>query len=65
MPAVDEYLFYRCIDVSGIKELARRWAPAVYEEAERRKGTKPHRAKEDVMNSIAELKFYRENFFNI
>ncbi|MDO8408163.1 MAG: oligoribonuclease [bacterium] len=63
MSSIDQYLFYRCIDVSSVKELARRWAPEVYAEAERRKGTKPHRAKDDVLNSIAELKFYREHFF--
>jgi oligoribonuclease len=63
MRPVNDYLFYRCIDVSSIKELARRWAPEVYAEAERRKGVKPHRAKGDILNSIAELKFYRENLF--
>ncbi len=63
MRSVSDYLFYRCIDVSGIKELARRWAPDVYEEAERRKGEKPHRAKADILKSIEELRFYRENFF--
>ena len=65
MPLIDDYLFYRNIDVSSIKELARRWAPAIYEEAEKRKGAKPHRAKDDVINSINELKFYRDNFFKI
>lgn len=65
MRSVDEYLFYRCIDVSSVKELARRWAPDLYREAERRKGVKPHRARGDVLNSIAELKFYRENLFRL
>jgi oligoribonuclease len=65
MPTIDQYLFYRCIDVSSIKELARRWAPEVYEEAKNRKGVKPHRAKDDIYNSIAELAFYREHFFKI
>ena len=59
MPAVDDYLFYRCIDVSTIKELMRRWRPAVYEEAAKRKGESAHRAKDDIMGSIAELRFYR------
>ncbi len=63
MPTLDEYLFYRCIDVSSIKELARRWAPEIYEEAEHRKGVKPHRARADIYNSISELKFYRDTFF--
>lgn len=65
MPLIDDYLFYRCIDVSSIKELARRWSPEVYAEAERRKGVKPHRAKDDIYNSINELKFYREQFFKL
>jgi oligoribonuclease len=63
MPTIDDYLFYRCVDVSSVKELARRWAPDVYEEAAKRKGTKPHRALGDIYNSIEELKFYRERFF--
>ena len=65
MRSVSDYLFYRCIDVSSIKELARRWTPEIYEEAERRKGIKPHRAKADIINSIEELKYYRGNFFKI
>lgn len=65
MRPISDYLFYRCIDVSSIKELARRWDPAIYEEAERRKGIKPHRAKADIINSIEELKYYRDNFFKI
>lgn len=59
MPSLEEYLFYRCIDVSTVKELARRWAPPLYQEAERRKGASAHRAKDDIMASIAELSFYR------
>ena len=63
MPALDEYLFYRCIDVSTIKELARRWAPGVYEEARARKGKSAHRAMDDIKASISELAFYRGAFF--
>lgn len=63
MPAFEQYLFYRCIDVSSIKELARRWNHPLYDEAERRKGEKPHRAKADILNSIEELRFYRDTFF--
>lgn len=62
MPDIDKYLFYRCIDVSALKELARRWAPEVYEEAKSRKAMKTHRAKDDILASIDELKFYRERF---
>jgi len=63
MRSIDEYLHYRCVDVSTVKELARRWAPAVYEEAVRRKGESAHRAKDDIMASIAELAFYRDALF--
>lgn len=63
MPSVDDYLFYRCIDVSTLKELARRWRPSVYEEAARRKGESAHRAKDDILASIEELRFYRGAFF--
>lgn len=63
MPEFEKYLFYRCVDVSTIKELAKRWAPEVYEEGKRRKGEKPHRARADILNSIEELRFYREKFF--
>jgi oligoribonuclease len=63
MPRLEEYLFYRCIDVSSVKELARRWAPSVFEEASRRKGESVHRAAEDIHASIAELAFYRGAFF--
>jgi oligoribonuclease len=65
MPRVDQYLFYRIIDVSSVKELARRWAPEIYAEAKRRKGQKPHRAGEDVHKSIEELAFYRDTFFTL
>ena len=65
MRSFEQYLFYRCIDVSSIKELSRRWAPEIYEEAKRRKGVKPHRARADILNSIEELRFYRDHFFKI
>lgn len=64
MPELDEYLFYRCIDVSTIKELARRWAPDIYEAARARKGESAHRAMEDIRASISELAFYRGAFFS-
>lgn len=64
MPSVEGYLFYRCIDVSTIKELARRWAPAIYDEARHRKGESAHRAKDDILASVSELAFYRGAFFS-
>lgn len=63
MREIDDYLFYRCIDVSTLKELARRWAPAVYDESRSRKGESAHRALDDIKASISELAFYRGAFF--
>lgn len=64
MPELEDYLFYRCIDVSTVKELARRWAPNVFEEARNRKGEVEHRAMSDIRASISELAFYRGAFFS-
>ena len=52
---------FRTVDVSTIKELTRRWYPAVYETVPRKDGS--HRALGDIEESIAELKFYREKVF--
>jgi len=58
LPALDEYLHYRSIDVSSLKELCRRWYPAAYR---KRPGkAEAHRALADVRESIAELRYYRE-----
>ncbi len=63
MPGIINHLHYRNIDVSSVKELARRWKPEVFEQAcAQKKGV--HRAKDDILESIAELKFYREHFFS-
>lgn len=61
MPDIVDYLFYRIIDVSTVKELARRWYPT----DAHTHFAKPeaHRALGDVYSSIAELKHYREHFF--
>ncbi|HEX5586618.1 MAG TPA: oligoribonuclease [Acidimicrobiia bacterium] len=59
LPELDAYLHYRSIDVSSLKELCRRWYPAVYK---RRPGkAEAHRALADVRESIAELAFYRDH----
>jgi oligoribonuclease len=58
LPALDEYLHYRSIDVSSLKELCRRWYPDVYRDRPGKKET--HRALDDVLESIAELRYYRE-----
>lgn len=58
MPALDEHLHYRLIDVSTIKEVSRRWYPRVYFNAPEKKGN--HRALGDIRESIAELRYYRD-----
>lgn len=61
MPTLDEHLHYRMIDVSSIKELARRWYPRVYH-GQPTKGL-AHRALADILESIQELRYYRESLF--
>jgi oligoribonuclease len=61
MPALDEHLHYRMIDVSSIKELARRWYPRVYY-AQPAKGL-AHRALADIRESMQELAYYRRTLF--
>jgi oligoribonuclease len=61
MPALDEHLHYRMIDVSSLKELARRWYPRVYW-AQPAKGL-AHRALADVNESVQELRYYRQTMF--
>jgi oligoribonuclease len=61
MPALDAHLHYRLVDVSSIKELARRWFPRVYYAAPAKHGG--HRALADIRESIEELKYYREALF--
>lgn len=63
MPRLDERLHYRMIDVSTIKELARRWQPHVYYN-QPEKGL-AHRALADIVESIRELAYYRLAMFNI
>ena len=60
MPRLNDYLHYRTIDVSSIKELARRWNPKVYFNSPAKTGN--HRALGDIQDSIAELAHYRANF---
>jgi oligoribonuclease len=61
MPRLTEYLHYRTVDVSSIKELARRWYPKIYFAAPAKTGN--HRALGDIQDSIEELKYYRGNVF--
>jgi len=61
MPQVDAHLHYRSIDVSSIKELSRRWYPRVYFQLPKKTGD--HRALADILESIKELRYYRETVF--
>ena len=61
MPALEQFLHYRIVDVSSIKELSRRWYPRAYYNAPAKSGN--HRALADIMESIEELRFYREAVF--
>jgi oligoribonuclease len=61
LPRLDEYLHYRMIDVSSVKELARRWYPRAYFASPVKVGG--HRALADIRESIAELRYYREAVF--
>jgi oligoribonuclease len=61
MPALDDFLHYRMIDVSSIKELCRRWYPRIYF-GQPEKGLS-HRALADIHESIRELKYYRRTAF--
>ena len=58
MPLLDKHLHYRNIDVSSLKELARRWYPRVYFQLPKKTGN--HRALADILESIQELKYYRK-----
>lgn len=61
LPKVNAYLHYRTVDVSSIKELARRWYPKIYFAAPKKTGN--HRALGDIRDSIDELDYYRAQIF--
>jgi oligoribonuclease len=61
MPELHQFIHYRTIDVSSIKELARRWYPKAYFTAPEKTGN--HRALADIQDSIAELLHYRSTIF--
>lgn len=62
MPELDAYFHYRCIDVSTIKELTKRWQPDVLSKFSKQG---KHLALDDIRESIDELVFYRQNIFTI
>ncbi|NGO73520.1 oligoribonuclease [Streptomyces boncukensis] len=61
MPDLEAHLHYRIVDVSSVKELARRWYPRAYYNSPEKNGN--HRALADIRESIAELRYYREAVF--
>ena len=61
LPEIENYLHYRSVDVSTIKELARRWYPKLGSDRPNKGGT--HRALDDIRASVNELAFYRERVF--
>ncbi|MGI9606972.1 MAG: oligoribonuclease [Acidimicrobiales bacterium] len=61
LPEIEEFLHYRSVDVSTIKELARRWYPGVLSKAPRKAAG--HRALDDIRESVAELAYYRGSVF--
>jgi oligoribonuclease len=61
MPELDGYLHYRMVDVSSIKELARRWYPRTYFASPDKHGG--HRALADIKESVQELRYYRDTVF--
>ena len=63
LPEIEGYLHYRSIDVSTIKELAKRWYPSLYGRAPKKSGA--HRALDDIRESVTELAYYRDNFFRL
>jgi oligoribonuclease len=61
LPEIEEYLHYRSVDVSSIKELVRRWYPDVLGQRGWKQGT--HRALDDIRESVSELQLYRSMVF--
>lgn len=61
MPELEAHVHYRNVDVSSIKELARRWYPRIYFQSPAKSGN--HRALADIRESIEELRYYREALF--
>ncbi|WIO75021.1 oligoribonuclease [Porticoccaceae bacterium LTM1] len=60
MPELERYFHYRNLDVSTIKEIARRWQPTLLDGLKKQSS---HLAMDDIRDSIAELAYYREHFF--
>jgi oligoribonuclease len=63
LPEIEDFLNYRSVDVSTVKELCKRWLPAVYKAAPEKQGG--HRALQDIRESVAELAYYRGAVFEL
>jgi oligoribonuclease len=63
LPGIENFLHYRSVDVSTIKELAKRWRPDVVGGAPKK--AEGHRALDDIRESVAELRYFREAFFKL
>jgi oligoribonuclease len=61
LPEIEDHLHYRSIDVSGVKELVRRWYPKIAQTRPQKVGL--HRALDDIRESIEELRYYRDRVF--
>ncbi|MEX2366852.1 MAG: oligoribonuclease [Pseudohongiellaceae bacterium] len=61
MPSLEKFFHYRNLDVSSIKELAKRWRPEILNSITKQS---THKALDDIRESIMELRHYREHFFN-
>ncbi len=60
MPDIEQFLHYRSVDVSTLKELIKRWNPALLSDAPKK--AEGHRALDDIRESVAELRYYRDSF---
>lgn len=61
LPEIEEYLHYRSVDVSSVKELVKRWYPEIDVARPHKPGN--HRALDDIRDSVTELRYYREHVF--
>lgn len=62
MPELEQYFHYRNLDVSSVKELAKRWRPEIMKDLSKQA---THLALDDIKDSIRELRYYREYFFRL
>lgn len=62
MPSLESFFHYRNLDVSTLKMLAQYWAPTIYQDLEK---SSKHLAMDDIIDSIEELKYYRQHFINL